>query len=114
MAAGKQPIIGFLGYGKMAQGLIRGMVCASVTSPEKIHVYDPDKQCIKLAASRGIQTHSSNHDVVAASNIVIIAVKPDIVSVILQEISPIVSPSKLIVSVAAGVNLPAIKEVREI
>lgn len=50
--------------------------------------------------------------VAAESDVVILAVKPDILPSVLQEIEPHLSDDALVMSIAAGIQLPVLEEVR--
>ena len=54
---------------------------------------------------------SKNCDVVEASEVVIIAVKPHIVQLVLEEVFPTVTKKHLFVSVAAGITIAEMQEV---
>ncbi|KXJ25531.1 Pyrroline-5-carboxylate reductase [Exaiptasia diaphana] len=55
--------------------------------------------------SLGVEVTNNNYEVVEQREIVVVAVKPNVVQTVLQQVSPIVTPENLIVSVAAGVPL---------
>lgn len=60
----------------------------------------------------GVNTTQDNKEVVANSDLVVIAVKPNVVNRVLQEIAPVVRPQRqLFVSIAAGVTIRAIEQV---
>lgn len=62
----------------------------------------------------GINTTSDNKEVVAKSNMIVLAVKPNIVSPVLKEVSPSISKEKLVVSIAAGIPISSIEEVQNL
>ena len=62
----------------------------------------------------GISVTHSNVEVVSGSDVVFVAVKPHLVSPVLNEISQHVTDRHIIVSVAAGVTLATVEEVRAI
>ena len=59
----------------------------------------------------GIHTTQCNQDLVSKSKLIVLAVKPHIVRLVLQEVSQQVSKEKIIVSIAAGIPISAIEKV---
>ncbi|MBI2190452.1 MAG: pyrroline-5-carboxylate reductase [Planctomycetes bacterium] len=98
--------IGFLGSGQMAEALMRGFLQAKLTLPEHIIASDAAGERLEHVAQKvGIRTTSENRTVVAHSRILILAVKPNVVSLVLREVRDAVTPGHLVVSIAAGVTL---------
>jgi pyrroline-5-carboxylate reductase len=60
----------------------------------------------------GIHVTCNNQETVQDSKIVVVAVKPHVVSSVLKEVSPVVTKEHLIVSIAAGVKIRSIEQVR--
>jgi pyrroline-5-carboxylate reductase len=104
--------IGFLGAGKMATALAQGWLKSGLVRGEHIMSSDPLPEARSaFAAATGSQAITSNRDVMAASELVLLAVKPQQVSEVLEEIAPAIKASRpLLVSVAAGVTLQALSE----
>ena len=101
---------GFLGAGKMATALIRGMI-RDGTPPESIRASDPDPRArASLLGETGVETFDSNAEVIQASNVVVLAVKPQMMASVLAEVRPIVTVDHLVVSVAAGVTLATLAD----
>jgi pyrroline-5-carboxylate reductase len=96
---------GFVGAGKMATALIRGMILDG-TPPESISASDPDPQArVTLLGETGVPTFGSNAEVIRNSDVIVLAVKPQTIAAVLAEIRPLVTSDHLVVSVAAGVTL---------
>jgi len=106
--------IGFIGTGKMGEALIKGILHARLV-PSK-NIYAGDMDTVKLQALENelkINACRDNCDAVVNSDVVIVAVKPQIVTIVLNEIKSSIK-NQLIISIAAGVtidtyekNLPA-------
>jgi pyrroline-5-carboxylate reductase len=100
--------IGFLGGGAMAQALASGLVASGVPA-EAVAASDPDhRRREALKAAPGIETLETNADLVARSDLVVLAVKPGLVQGVLEEVvaadrTRALAP--LWVSIAAGVPL---------
>jgi pyrroline-5-carboxylate reductase len=103
--------IGFLGTGNMAEALIKGLLHARVVEPGKIWGSDPRaERCRELAERYGIHTTTSNPDVVSASEIVVLSVKPQILPSVLDEVAQHLKPHALVISIAAGTPVAAIEQ----
>lgn len=104
--------IGFIGAGNMAETLLGGLISSGQSKPEHIICSDVRQVRIaELAEQYGIQTTTNNKAVVKESEIIIYAVKPQIIAEVLKETADILDTSKLIISIAAGVPMAAIESV---
>jgi pyrroline-5-carboxylate reductase len=81
--------ITFIGTGKMAQALIAPLIETSIQPAEKITVYDVSTSSMKQIASRfkGVQTSESIPQAIEGSDLVIMAVKPQNVNNVYNEMS---------------------------
>jgi pyrroline-5-carboxylate reductase len=101
-------MIAFIGGGNMAEALIKGIVRKG---KEEIIVSEPREERRKyLKGSYKVKTTSSNIEAVKSADIIILAVKPQIMETILNEISESVNGSKAVVSIAAGIRLSYLAE----
>ena len=104
--------VGFIGGGNMGEALIKGLLGASLVPASAVYATDVRLERLKeLDRLYGIQVSSSNADLVRHSDIVILAVKPQIMDSVLKEIAPAVTRKKLLISVAAGVSTAKIRTV---
>jgi pyrroline-5-carboxylate reductase len=99
--------LGFIGAGRMATALARGFVQAELLSPTSILASDPfDAAREKFAgAIAGATVYDQNTPVVATVDVLILAVKPQLMSHVLDEIRSKIGKEVLVVSIAAGVPL---------
>jgi pyrroline-5-carboxylate reductase len=104
--------VGFIGGGNMGEALIKGLLGASLVPATAIHATDVRLERLKeLDRQYGIQVSSDNADLVRHSDIIILAVKPQIMDSVLKEIAPAVTRRKLLISIAAGVSTAKIRAV---
>jgi pyrroline-5-carboxylate reductase len=97
--------IGFLGAGRMATALAKGWLRAGLIHPEGCRASDPLPSARQaFTAQTGCPAVADNCEVVAASDVLVLAVKPQSMSALLQEIRTHVK-DRLIVSIAAGISL---------
>ena len=98
--------IGFLGAGKMATALARGWLHAGLVTPSNVAASDPSAEArAGFAKETGLEATSDNRAVVTQSDLLVLAVKPQSMPDLLQEISGAVTTRHLVVSIAAGVTL---------
>ncbi|MBF0202366.1 MAG: NAD(P)-binding domain-containing protein, partial [Desulfamplus sp.] len=101
--------IGFVGSGNMGEALISGLVMSKAARPENIICSDVYQDTLdEIKEKYGVATTLHNMEVVERSEIIIYAVKPQILGKVLKETAPGLDRSKLIISIAAGVPLAAI------
>ena len=98
--------IGFVGAGKMASAIIKGLIKSGFAKPENITATQAEiDQLEEKSKALGISVISDNKILAQTSDVIFIAVKPNQALDVLKEISPYITPEKLIVSIAAGVRL---------
>src|SRR5262245_27149954 len=106
----KKSTLGFLGAGNMAGALIKGLLHAKVADPEKIIASDVKVDRLKqLARDHGIKTTLANPALVKEADVLVLAVKPQVVDKVLAQIGKDVHPGQLVISVAAGVPIAPIE-----
>jgi pyrroline-5-carboxylate reductase len=96
--------IGIIGAGKIGAAIARGIIRAGLVAKDQVmasDVSDPLRQAI--AKELGIKATPDNGKVCDFADIVILAVKPQIVDAVLKESAKKLGKAKLLVSVAAGV-----------
>jgi pyrroline-5-carboxylate reductase len=101
--------IAFLGSGNMAEALVKGLLAAGASTAAEIVCAEPrEDRRRELQQRYAVRTVSSNREAVAAADLVLLSVKPQVIDAVLDEISPEVAATKLVVSIAAGVPIAAI------
>ncbi len=102
---------GFVGAGKMATALARGLVSAGVAEPGSIVASDPLEAARNdFAAATGGRAVAGNAEVAAGADVLVLAVKPQGLGPVLAELRPLVGPGHLVVSVVAGATLATLAE----
>src|SRR5438132_1529287 len=100
------PPVGFLGAGKMATALARGWVAAGLATPGQIRASDPLPQAREaFGRELGTQVFSDNRQLMEASEVVILAVKPQTLGPVLSGIRDSLTARHLVVSIVAGATL---------
>jgi pyrroline-5-carboxylate reductase len=100
-------MIGFIGGGNMAEALIKGAVSSQQLGVRRdIFVSEPREDRRRyLEQAYGVKTTESNKEIASSSNIIILAVKPQNMAAVLDEIADLITEDKTVVSIAAGITL---------
>ena len=100
--------IGLIGCGRMGSALIAGIAKSDVTPAGDILVYDLTPDSVSaLVASTGVSAASSNPDLTTRSQTILLALKPQYIVTVLEEIAPLITPDHLLISIAAeGLTIP--------
>jgi len=102
--------IGIIGTGKMGDALIRGILNTGTVRSSDIHASDVYELGLeRLHKDLGINVSTDNDQTVLNSDIIILAVKPQMLMTVLAGIKDTVTPDKLLISIAAGVSLADIE-----
>lgn len=101
--------LGFIGGGNMASAIMSGLLNSGYTDGKNIYISDRDENKIQKWKEFGVNL-SNNTEVVINSDIVILAVKPNVLPVVLSEIKNYVD-NQIIVSIAAGTKIETIEKI---
>lgn len=110
----KGKTIGFIGAGKMATAIIKGLLRSGLFAKEHIIASEPNESYAhKIEQELGIKIVHNNREAAAEADIILLAVKPFILKDVLTEIEDRINDTKLIVSIAAGISSSKIEEILE-
>jgi pyrroline-5-carboxylate reductase len=103
--------IGFIGGGNMASSLISGLI-ASGHSPQDLWVSDINQDALKvLAQNLNVNTSTNNDDIINAVDVVVLAVKPQILSTVAKNATASIQQKQpLVVSIAAGISQQSLSQ----
>ena len=102
--------LAFIGAGNMGEALIRGLLAADATAAGDIIATGRREVRLQaLQARYSVQVSLDNAYAVADADVVLLAVKPQILDRVLQEIAHALPVQALVISVAAGVSLQSIE-----
>jgi pyrroline-5-carboxylate reductase len=108
--------IAILGTGSMGKAILSGMLAAG-TNPANVRVTTKSKASADaISSNHGVQTTALESDSAANSSaakdadLVILAVKPNMILETLSEVASVLKPDCLVVSVAAGITTAAMEE----
>jgi pyrroline-5-carboxylate reductase len=103
--------LGFVGAGKLAGSVIRGLVRAKFCLPKEIIASEPNKT-VRTAIQRdvGITLTAENAEVARTAEVILVGVKPGVVLPVIRELGTKLE-DKLVISLAAGVRLEAMEPI---
>lgn len=104
--------IAIIGGGNMGVALAKGILQTTWANPERIMVAEPLKDKLEhiRGIAHGIKASHSNVEAASWADVIVLAVKPQIMSHVLDEIKPSMKDSKLVISVAAGITTAYIEK----
>src|SRR5438445_11491256 len=103
--------LGFIGAGKLAGSVIRGLVRAKFCSPKEIVASEPNEQArAALRNEAGISVTTENAEVAEKADTIFLGVKPAMVLPVLRDIASLIN-NKVVVSLAAGVRLQSMEAI---
>lgn len=98
--------IGFIGGGNMGGAIMSGLVSTGTFQAENIIAYDVLQSALdKLSAEIGIRTTNSLELLAEESDIIVLAVKPQILPGVLEQYGEKITKDKLVISIAAGITM---------
>lgn len=105
----KEIKIAFIGAGQMGTALMKGMLQAKVIQPPQIIISDVNKDRLEeLRREFQVNAAENNRDAVQGANVILLAVKPQQLGDVLNEIQDCIGENQTIISIAAGVSTKTI------
>ncbi len=104
--------IGFIGGGKMASAIIKGIINSGYFKKENIYVSDKNNEALHyLKDNYGVNTSNNNKEILKNADIILFAVKPFVIRDVLSEIKENITDKKIILSIAAGISTKTIEKI---
>ena len=100
-------MIGFIGCGNMAQAMINGILKAQLVPAENI-LASPLKK--EMEERFGIRTTASNIEVASEADYLILAVKPHIYKLVIEEVRDYIKKDAIVISIGAGISSRFLEE----
>ncbi len=94
----------------MAEALVRGILQGNLLDAAQIHVVDPDQERCSLMSETYKVSASTDYAPIWACDIIILAVKPQVMGSLLELCRDDIRPDHLLISIAAGIPLHFIEE----
>jgi pyrroline-5-carboxylate reductase len=103
--------IGFVGAGNMAEALMKGIIAAGITTAEDVIASEivPARRDY-ITKTLKVRTTADITEVARSSEVIILAVKPQQLGSVLDELKPILNSKHLLISIAAGIKIEFIEK----
>lgn len=102
--------IGFIGGGQMAEAIIKGLLQSDLFTDSVISVSEPlDSRKHYLQLTYSLQTVEHSAELCSSNDIIILAVKPQVMPVVLEQIKPAIR-HQLVITIAAGLPIVSYTE----
>ncbi len=104
--------VGFIGTGNMGGALLKSIVAGDTDNHYPISAFDVNQSLLtELAKDYGVTAKTSILDLVADSDIIILAVKPQYCTDVLNQIKQALTPNQILVSIVVGLPISYYKEI---
>lgn len=95
--------LGVIGAGNMAKAMVQGMIAQGIYSPGEILLSRRDEDALNsLKQELGVEITTENIQVAKQAEILLLAVKPQMMEAVIEEIKETVNSHQLIITIAAG------------
>ena len=103
--------IAIIGVGNMGEALVGGIVKTGLLDPARIAAFDAERERLKAISERWkIAAANDSAEAVRDSDVILLAVKPQTIPAVLDELRSVVAPRQMLLSIAAGVRTSLIEE----
>ena len=107
----KHSKVAFLGAGNLAEALVKGLLAGGGCAASDLRVTDVSPGRLEYFEKNfGVSGSSHNKDIVAWADVVVLAVKPQVLMEVLQEARGTLNRGALVVSIAAGITSGKIEQ----
>ena len=98
--------VGIVGAGVMAEAMIAGLLANRAVAPDRLLASHPRRDRRDLLAERhGIHPVASNREALAEADVVVLAVKPQMLARVMRDVRPALSDGQVVLSIVAGATL---------
>ena len=108
----KEPIFAFIGGGNMGRCLVGGLI-GDGHPCERLRVSDPDPERLQVFGERfGVRTGNDNRSTIAGADVVILAVKPQVVRAVVEDVAETLrAQGPLVLSIVAGLSTGVLRTI---
>jgi len=102
--------LAIIGAGAMGAAFAKGVIGARIVEPSEVMLADVDESKLDKCSALGCYVTTNNSEAAGYADVILLAVKPALVSTVLSEMAVAIGSHKLLVSIAAGVKIAAIEK----
>ena len=101
--------VGVVGTGVMAESMLSGLLGQGLVAPEQVICSHPREERRRiLHESHGVTVTADNAAAARDADVVLLAVKPQVLPEVMPELKPVLTPAQLVVSIVAGASTNAL------
>jgi pyrroline-5-carboxylate reductase len=98
--------VGIIGAGVMAEAIIGGLLANRTVRPDLLAASHPRRERRELLAERhGVHSVASNRDALPDAEVIVLAVKPQMLARVMRELRGRLAPEQVVVSIVAGATI---------
>lgn len=102
--------IAIIGAGVMAESMIAGLLAKGMIDPSEIVASHPrEERRIQLSAKFGISVVESNLEAVAGADLVLLTIKPQLLSTVSKQLAGHLKPDQVVISILAGAPMSSLR-----
>jgi pyrroline-5-carboxylate reductase len=106
MSARREMRVAIVGAGVMAEAMITGLLADRAVAPSRLVASHPRRDRRQALGERhGISVVAKNAEAVTGSDIVVLAVKPQMLGSVMREVGPVLTKGQVVLSIVAGGTL---------
>ena len=103
--------VGIIGAGVMAEAMIAGLLADRAVAPDRLLASHPRRERRETLAERhGISPVAANRDALADGDVIVIAVKPQMLARVMRDLHGRLDPAQVVVSIVAGATIRSLTE----
>jgi pyrroline-5-carboxylate reductase len=103
--------LAIIGAGRMGEALLAGLLREGALQPDQVVCTDVrEDRCRQLTELHGVEAHGDNAAAVADADVVLLAVKPQVMGAVVADLAPHVRAEQTVVSIAAGVTTATLED----
>jgi pyrroline-5-carboxylate reductase len=102
--------ITIIGAGNMGGAIAVGLLKSGFVPASAISIADRKESTLLKMKEQGVNTFQDNMEAAKDADVIIVAVKPYHIEGVINEIKPVLSPSKIFISIVAGVGITELEE----
>jgi len=105
MSARRQMRVAIVGAGVMAEAMVAGLIADHLPPAQIVASHPRRDRREALTAKHGVHMVARNADAVADAQIVVLAVKPQMLASVMRELAPALEDGQVVLSIVAGATL---------
>ncbi len=106
--------LAIIGTGRIGEALLRGLLVSSWVRPDQVICTDASAdRCEEVSTAHGVRATTDNRSAVQAADVVLIALKPQVLVKVIGEVGDAFDPAQTVISVAAGITTSTIQDTIE-